>query len=602
MQHRGPDDAGVVEEAVGRRILLGHRRLSIIDLSSLGHQPMYDATNNYCIVYNGEVYNFQELRQELESAGFRFRSRSDTEVVLYAYIAWGEEFVERLDGIFALAILDKPRKRLVLARDRVGTKPLYYALSPDFVFASEIKPILQILPQKPALRYDLLHEYFALNWIMEPDTIFEGIHKVPSGSILTYDLADGVATIRPYWSPEMSLQKDGGRLDLDVLEDKLERSVSGQLISDIPLGVYLSGGIDSSLVAYYSGKAGQDSLNTLTASFGSGDLRASGVADDSYYAGRLVEDLPKLSGHLVKLDVQGLHEYERLISHIEEPVSDSAVVPAFLLARAAKEKGITVMLSGMGGDELFGGYRRYRLTRLPRTLGALLSSLLLPLSGGPRRRPKLRRDLQRARGFFRGELPASYVHLVGYFAEHEISRFVGGEGWRSRFSDKLSKVCSLDGLGAFRKMQLLDFVGFLSSHNLLYVDKASMAASVEVRVPLLSNRLLDYVLQLRAEELATIFELKRPLRALAAKRLPSYIVRRPKAGFLMPINAWFRQEPVLCRLREVVHDTRLSHLVGEKTIRTYISWHLDNTIDTSMKLFNLYTLACWAATFGYTFS
>jgi len=600
LKHRGPNDMGVTEELIGSKVLLGHCRLSIIDLSPLGHQPMYNTTNNYCIVYNGEVYNFRELRRELESKGFQFKSKTDTEVVLYAYIAWGEDFVEKLDGIFSLAILDKPQKKLILARDRVGVKPLYYTLSPGFIFSSEVKPILQMLPCKPTLRFDILHEYFALNWIMEPDTIFEGIYKVPSGGLLTYNLQDGSVNIERYWSPEKSIRNNKEMLDWEVLEDKLERSVAAQMVSDVPLGVYLSGGIDSSLLALYAGKPGQEPINSLTVSFNTGDLKTSGMDDDAYYAGELIKSLPFIQGHFVNLGIQGLEEYERLISFIEEPLSDPAIVPAYLLAKAAKEQGITVMLSGMGGDELFGGYPRYRLAYIPKHLGRLASSLF-HLSDGFMRKPRLSRDVQRAKGFFSGKFPISYLNLIGYFTEEEISRFVGEESWKLSFKEKLANVYNSCKLEIFQKMQFIDFVGFLASHNLLYVDKASMAASVEVRVPLLSNELLDYTLQLEARELVNGFKLKRPLKILAAKRLPSSIVRRTKTGFMMPISGWFRQQAVLRRLKELMHETGLIRLIGEDSVQSYITLHLDETVDTSMKLFNLYTLACWAKNFGYMF-
>jgi asparagine synthase (glutamine-hydrolysing) len=357
LAHRGPDGHGVFEgKAVGQGVWLGHRRLAIIDLSEKGAQPMTSADGRYTLTYNGEIFNFQELRAELERDGVRFRSQSDTEVLLEAFARQGPAVFRRLNGMFALGILDGKTGELTLARDHLGVKPLYWSLrGRTFTFASEIKAMFALgVPAR--LRRSLLGEYLAQMWIQEPDTLFEDVFKLPAGQWGRY--RDGKWSSEPFWDLDAGVLDRAPKDPLEQLAHLAEDATRMQLVADRPVGAYISGGVDSSVIARLALDT-KPRLIAVSARFAKNDRHYEGVADDGLWADRFAAAHPGLDHRSLVLAPDLYERYRELIWNLDEPIADSATVPAFLLAQEARRAGAVVMLSGMGGDELFAGYSRY---------------------------------------------------------------------------------------------------------------------------------------------------------------------------------------------------------------------------------------------------
>lgn len=354
LNHRGPDDSGLAwfDDAGSG---LGHRRLSIIDLSSTGHQPMSDEKQEHWIAYNGELFNYRELRDELASRGVRFRTQSDTEVVLAAYKLWGRECLQRFNGMFAFGIFDSTRKRLFAARDRLGIKPFYYAQSgASLVFASEIKAILasHLVPASPDYTALLTPSRFQV----APLTGFEGIRKLLPGHTLEFD--GGRLDIQPYWT--ISPREDPLREEEAVarLDELLADSVRLQMVADVPVGIFLSGGLDSSIICALMTKRTSEPVHSFTIKFRSQDQRFERMADDAAFASQLARDFG-LVHHEFEIEPDVADMLQKLVWHLDEPLADPAAINTFLMARAARDHGIIVLLNGMGGDEVFGGYRKH---------------------------------------------------------------------------------------------------------------------------------------------------------------------------------------------------------------------------------------------------
>src|ERR1044072_1877905 len=379
MAHRGPDDEGVyiAETSTTERVGLGHRRLSIIDLSPAGHEPMPDRSDQIWLTYNGEIYNFKEVRRELETLGHIFKSNTDAEVIIYAYCEWGRECLSRLNGMFAFAIWVARDESLLLARDRVGIKPLYYADTPaGFAFASEIKSLLAIPEFDRAVDLSALDQFMTFLWTPDPKTAFRGVRKLPPAHYLVY--RDGKAEVFEYWDVAFDEDNDISESEwAERLREQITRSVRAQMIAEVPLGAFLSGGLDSlTVIALMTGVATQQ-VTTYTFGFKREDLRYDILEDDVKYA-RIVGRKFQTDYHEQYLEPQVMELLPKLVYHMDEPVADPAIITSYLICRTARER-LTVLLSGMGGDEVFAGYPRHAAVKMSEAYNLIPSFLSRPV-------------------------------------------------------------------------------------------------------------------------------------------------------------------------------------------------------------------------------
>ncbi|MBI2935858.1 MAG: asparagine synthase (glutamine-hydrolyzing), partial [Chloroflexi bacterium] len=527
MQHRGPDDWGLAfglphEEGVRWEqnghiacfpspfsLGLGHQRLSIIDLSSAGRQPMANREGSVWITYNGEVYNFRTLRQELEARGHHFRSQTDTEVIITGYEEWGEGVVQRLNGIFAFGILDLRggEPKLFVARDHFGVKPLYYVhRNGCFAFASEIKALLLLPEVERRVDLQALHQYLTFLWVPDPKTMLEGIAKLPAGHYAT--VQGGQVQVQQYWDvtfPPQGHQYPRSPDDLkEELRERFRRSVTQQMVSDVPLGAFLSSGMDSTAIVAMMSQATNLPVNTYTITFPRRYLRGEVAFDNAAIARKVAERFGcRHTEIIVEPDVVEL--LPKLVWHLDEPISDPAAITAYLLCREAK-KSSTVLLSGVGGDELFSGYRKHLAHYLARYYQLLPSVLRrgliepLVLTLPSFRSTPLRGYMRLAKKMARsGSLPPRQRFLTDatYFSEDQKEGLYSGElraatsgldPWE-RHQAYFERVDQADFLN---QMLYLDSKAFMVSLNLTYADKMSMASAVEVRVPFLDRELWEF--------------------------------------------------------------------------------------------------------------
>ena len=531
IRHRGPDDEGVL---VAGSAGLAHRRLTIIDLSSAGHQPMSNEDGTVWIVYNGEVYNFPELREALRQP-HQFRSHTDTEVLIHLYEEVGESMVDRLDGMFAFAILDTKRQRLFLARDPFGIKPLYYSWNAErFVFGSEIKPLLASGEVARDVDPAALNDYFDFHWIPAPRSIFREVRKLPHAHTLSIDLNRWEHQVRRYWRPQY--QPETGRSAeswSDEIAETLNRSVRSQLISDVPLGTFLSGGIDSSLVTYYAAKNTSGRLKTFTI-----DFQESGASEGEH--ARFIAQQLQTDAVFRTLTEDSLANLASLAEYYDEPFADSSLLPTCAVSRVARES-VTVTLSGDGGDELFTGYRSHqmahrisRLDYLPTFLTAGLFGTLAALTGPDTRLHEWSR---------RFALPptrrrASLLRLPGRSIRLDKLAPELREPTEARFWHLDQYENELRGVPPITQAQFYDMLLYLPNDILVKVDRASMASSLEARVPVLSRPIAELAFRI-PESIRFDRQLQKPLlRRLVARHFGDRLARLPKHGFSIPQSRW----------------------------------------------------------------
>lgn len=535
LEHRGPDSNGV---SVAGSTGLGHTRLAIIDLSADGNQPMCNETNDVAVVYNGEIYNFQQLRADLVQKGHRFRSRSDTEVLVHAWEEYGERCVDRLRGMFSFAILDESNEVAFLARDRVGKKPLYYAVTRDgLVFGSEIKAVLQAPGVDRTLDAVAVGEYAAYGNSLGERTIYAGIRKLPPGHALSVHTEDDGVRLRKdaYWRMRLEPEEEPEEEEwLERLDEALCESVRLRLVSDVPLGVFLSGGIDSSLVIAYMVKNGCDSVKTFTIGFDH-------AAFDETRHARLVSEYFKTDHHTEILQASSLDMLPELIATYDEPFADLSAVPTWCLSRMTSGY-VKVALSGDGGDELFAGYKRYAGTYALDSIGRLIGPagrrLASWASDALPRESVQQRMLERLthRGF---EL---YDHVMG--CSQTVLGLLGSKV-RTEFRQTTNRKMLHDyllqtELSHLERYQVTDFNNYLPDDVLVKVDRASMRHSLEVRCPLLDQYVVELAARIPIRYKLGGLTGKRILRKLLARYLPREMFERPKTGFGVPFGTWFR--------------------------------------------------------------
>ena len=589
LRHRGPDDEGLhVEPGVG----LGHRRLSIIDLSG-GHQPCYNEDSSVVVVYNGEIYNFQELVEELSALGHTFRSNCDTEVLVHAWEEWGEASVERYNGMFAFALWDRNRKTAFLARDRLGIKPLYYARTDDgrILFGSELKSLLVDPRLSRELAPEAVEEFFAYGYVPEPRSIFRRVQKLSPGHTLSIT-PEGASEPHRYWDVTFDAIEGGSDDALgEELIGRFRQAVSKRLMSDVPLGAFLSGGVDSSAVVAMMAGESEQAVNTCSIAFGEREF------DESIFAARVAEQYQ--TNHYVesvKPDDVGL--LDRLASLYDEPFADSSAMPTYRVSELARKR-VTVALSGDGGDENFAGYRRYRWHSYEERMRAFMpASMRRPLFGLLGRAypkadwaPKILRAKSTLEALARDSIEG-YFHSVSILGDSLRSRLFSGGFRKSLGGYGAIEVLRRHGQNApehpLSRVQYLDLKTYLVGDILTKVDRASMAHSLEVRVPILDHELVEWAAtlpphaKLRGREGKFLF--KRSLE----NYLPHDVLYRPKMGFAVPLASWFRG-PLKERVREAVLGPRLldTGIFDERFLERIVSEHQSGVRDFSAPLWSL---------------
>jgi asparagine synthase (glutamine-hydrolysing) len=582
MRLRGPDDEGTF---FVRGCMLGHRRLSIIDLGG-GHQPMLH--NKLAVVFNGEIYNFQELRARLGG----FQTSSDTEAILLAYEKWGVDCVRHLDGMFAFALWDAEKQKLLLARDRFGKKPLYYFHDGErLIFASTLSALLKHPRVPRALDADSLAQYLALEYVVAPRTILRGVAKLPAAHQLTFDAANGRTEVSRYWD----LRVEGTlRISEEDAAHELERllgeAVRKRLVADVPLGIFLSGGVDSSTVAAVA--AAERPIRTFSVRFDDPSY------DESAHARRVAQHLG--TEHVeepLSID-EGVRIAQKLGDILDEPVADGSIVPTYLLSRFVR-KHVTVALGGDGGDELFAGYPTYVAHKLAGWAGplkhpALVEAMRQIAAHLPVSHDYFSFDFKVKKLLSGLDAPAAernYVWL-GAMERERIRRLM------SRDADPFAAVRARyqDGHGSHLERVLYQDVGLYMCHSVLAkVDRASMASSLEVRAPLLDTQLAEFAGRLPLKYKLRGLTGKWLLKQVARRRLPSEIVDRPKKGFAMPTGRWLRAE-----LGDVVREALLDGgslcaqgLFDRRELTLLLDEHTRGTADHRQRLWALYVLEQW---------
>jgi asparagine synthase (glutamine-hydrolysing) len=588
--HRGPDDSGIhIEPGIG----LAHRRLSIIDLS-LGHQPLSNEDGTVWVIYNGEIYNFKELMDDLSRRGHIFRTRCDTEVIVHAWEEWGEKCVRHFRGMFAFAVWDRNRATLFLARDRLGIKPLYYALLSDghLIFGSELKALL-VHPNLPRQLDPLaVEDYFAFGYVPDPRTILRHVHKLAPGHTLTLRCGATVLKPRQYWDITFEPRTLGSEQAVeDTLIEKLREAVNIRLIADVPLGAFLSGGVDSSAVVATMARLSDEPVRTCSIGF----------SDPAFDEARYAEQVARRYGtdhYYAQVNQDDFDLVDRLAEVYDEPYADSSAIPTYRVCGLARQR-VKVALSGDGGDELFAGYRRYRWhLHEQRVRGLLPLSLRRPLFGGL---GQIYPKLDWAPRIFRAKTTFQALArdtLDGYF--HGLA--VIPDGLRdSLFSDAMRReLQGYEALDVLRRhaqhgpehpllqVQYLDMKTYLPGDILTKVDRASMAHGLEVRVPLLDHQFVEWAGGLTPNLKYRDGEGKYVLKSALRPYLSDEILYRPKMGFAVPLAAWFRGP-----LRERVHTAVTGQKLAEtglfemQSLRRLVEQHLSGRRDYSAAIWSL---------------
>jgi asparagine synthase (glutamine-hydrolysing) len=614
LAHRGPDDDGLWVDAEAG-IALGHRRLSIVDLSPAGHQPMISADGRFIITFNGEIYNFQEMRPELEARGIKFRGRSDTEVMLEAVAAYGvEATVKRLIGMFTIGVWDRRERTLTLVRDRLGIKPLYWAKFGDlFLFGSELKALRAHPGWSPRIDRSAVAAFMRHNYIPAPHTIYEGVRKLEPGMILTLPWG-GEPRIERFWDARAvaragladPLHADDTELT-DRLEALLHDAVSRRMVADVPVGAFLSGGIDSSTVAALMKAANAGPVRTYTIGF---ELPG---FDETRHSAAVARHLGTDHTELTVTAKQALDVIPQLPNMYDEPFADSSQIPTYLVSAMTRQH-VTVALSGDGGDELFAGYNRYQLASrmwgglslLPRQLRQGIAASIvsvspdrwsrllsfLPASVRPSQVGDKLHKLATVLGLPDGN--AIYRRLVTHWEPGEV--MPGAEEYKGILWDQdLAKQIP----GFLEQMQLMDLVTYLPDDILTKVDRASMAVALEARVPLLDHRVVEFAWQLPRAAKIRGGTSKWLLRQVLDRYVPKRLIDRPKMGFGIPLGEWLRG-PLRDWAETYLEERRLreANLLDAKRVRHYWKEHLDGRRNWQYLIWDVLMLETWRERWG----
>lgn len=604
--YRGPDDHGIWSDPEAG-VAIAHRRLSIVDLSPAGHQPMTSADGRFVITYNGEVYNFQELRLELEARGVNFRGHSDTEVMLEAFSAYGVvPTIQRLIGMFALGIWDRKERTLILVRDRLGIKPLYWGKFDGlFLFGSELKALRTFPGWQPRIDRAAVAAFMRLNYVPAPHTIYQGVQKLEPGSILTIP-ANGEPRIEKYWDARevarngLANPLSASDADLtDQLETLLQDAVRRRMVADVPVGAFLSGGVDSSTVATLMQTANAGPVRTYSIGF---DLPG---YNEAGYAAAVAKFLGTEHTEMIVTPQQALDVIPKLPDFYDEPFADSSQIPTFLVSQMTRQH-VTVALSGDGGDELFAGYNRYqfastywpKLQLLPGPLRHLLSSVLTSFSADQwtwflafafsRNAPSQAGDkIYKLAAILKlDDEAAMYRHLVSHWDTAALmpgAAKANGSTWDHAL-----------GGGFTERMQLADIQTYLPDDILTKVDRASMAVALEARVPLLDHRVVEFSWRLPRSAKLRNGTTKWLLREVLYRHVPRELIDRPKMGFGIPIGEWLRG-PLRDWAEALLSEQRLREagLLDVQEVRQCWRDHLSGRHNRQYQLWNVLMLEAW---------
>ncbi len=606
IHHRGPDDTGYF---MYNNLALGHQRLSILDLSERGHQPMLSNDGSLAIVYNGEIYNHQELRSKIGNS-YSFNSSTDTETILAGYQIYGTDIFNMLNGIFALAILDKSKNELIICRDQYGVKPLYYySHNGDFVFGSEIKSFLNIPGLNKRLDYSALVNY--LHYLYSPGekTPFEYIKKLAPGHFIKISL-DNINDLKSTKYFEIPFT---GEYDtytekewIDKLDIHFTNAVERQLQSDVPVGFFLSGGLDSSLIVAIAQKNTGKKLRAYTIDTDMTKDNIEGFTNDLYYAKKVAKHLD-VDLEIVKSDVDIVKDFDKMIWHLDEPQADAAPLNVLKISNKARENGDFVLLGGTGGDDLFSGYRRHQAVLMEKYLkltpGFIASGLKKLISVLPQDNPNVRRA---AKLLKHGNLP-QLERLAGYYEWLPLD--TNKSLFSSSIQDKIKNYnpteILTDSLSNIPKEKEIlnyllywDMKYFLPDHNLNYTDKMSMAVGIETRVPFLDNDLVKFSTRLPVNLKMKGKETKYLLKKVAERYLPKEVIYRPKTGFGAPVRKWITQD-----LDEMINDYLSLSSIENRGIFDYKEVHnlIENNkkgkIDASYSVWSLLAIESWMRQF-----
>lgn len=595
MHHRGPDDAGYYRDDWAG---LAMRRLSIIDLST-GHQPIPNEDNTIWIVFNGEIYNYLALRQKLEASGHQFRTHSDTEAILHAYEEYGDDCVQHLNGMFGFAIWDSRQRRLLVARDRVGIKPMYYYVSPQHViFGSELKAVIAHPAVPREINYAALDQFLTLEYIPSPHSIFAGVAKLPAGHRLVVE-ADAEPRIEQYWNIPFAPLAYSDAEAVDALTELIRDAVKIRLMADVPLGAFLSGGIDSSTIVSFMSELSTTPVRTFSIGFG----------DPTYnelpYA-RMVAEAFKTQHYEEFLEADINELALRLVSHFDEPFGDFSIFPTFLVSEVAR-RFVKVTLSGDGGDELFAGYDTYVAQRMDRQIYGRFPRFLrqqtLPwLLDQIPPRPAKKGLVNKAKRFIEGAaLPEAWQHTrwMMFMQDSDkaqlftprVSRHLNGDTPGALMARYFQQAAAADPLA---QQQYVDVKTYMVDDILVKVDRMSMAASLEARVPLLDHRIVEFALNLPPHLKLNGSETKSILRQVVANRLPPAVLNKPKEGFSIPLKHWLRAEmkPLMTDLLAADTVRRRGYFDAD-VVSGWVSDHLARKANHSHRLWALMVFELW---------
>ncbi|QQG42245.1 MAG: asparagine synthase (glutamine-hydrolyzing) [Candidatus Woesebacteria bacterium] len=587
-RHRGPDDSGIF---IRGNVGLGSNRLAIIDLSAKGHQPMFDDKKSICIVYNGEIYNFMDIRRKLEKQ-YKFRSNSDTEVIIYAYKKWGINCLRYLNGMFAFVIYDMRNNLLFGARDRRGEKPLkYFFDGKTFIFSSEIKGILSVLKEKPEMDIEAISDYLTLQYVPAPKTGFRNIYKLPSASYFMFK--EGKLKINKYWnldfSKKLNLSEDEW---VEMLEEKVNKSVKDRMVSDVPIGAFLSGGVDSSATTAFMAMNSSKRIKTFSIGFTDPKF------DETKYS-KQIADLYCTDHSYIKINSKIFkEELPNISDYYDEPFADNSLIPTLFLSRFAR-KGVTVALSGDGGDENFAGYDRYNVVAfgayyrlIPKILRSHLVSpvvdTLFNLSPN-----LLNARLKIFSNTFEEPFYKRYLHYKSFFDKKDKEYILSKPGHdtflidRDQFDSKLSDVDN-----ALKA----DINSYLPEDLLYKMDIASMSASLEVRAPLLDYELMELTAKMPSNLKIKNFNKKYIFKKMLIEKniVPENIVNRPKRGFNAPIGDWLRKDLKEYTLSQLNSKKfRQTDLFDDDKLDSYTDKYFSSDLGYHNNIFALLTLSNW---------
>lgn len=592
--HRGPDGEG---QWLCKEAGLGHRRLSIIDLSEKAAQPMASADGRYQVTFNGEIYNFKELADDLKSKGYAFNENSDTAILAPLYDAYGEDMLKRLNGIFAFAIWDMQDKSLFAARDHLGMKPFYYAeTAKGFVFSSELKALLEVEHIDKSLDNEAILSYVRYLWCAGENTMLKGIKKLPPGHFMTVS-EDCLCLISKWYEPPLYNQH--AEKTPEELLELFDNVVAEQTVSDVPVGAFLSGGVDSSAIVTSMKKHLDEPFETFCIGFEGDEMADEGFGSDKFYAEQVAKQAGVNLNHIT-IQENFVNDLQNMVYHLDEPQADPAPLLVERICKEAKEKGVKVLMSGAGGDDIFSGYRRHQVTAmlekydyLPQKLQAFAVGFLKRFA----QKKHLKRRLSKLHDILKAPKDKRLLHAFYYTEPKTLYPLLGAElkqAYDNQTADYLEKCLEkTEGFNNLDRQLNLELHGFLPDHNLNYTDKMSMASGVEVRTPFTDQKLVDFAFHLPAHQKVHGREAKWLLKKSLEKRLSPEILYRSKAGFGAPVRHWLLKEEDFVRNVLFSKKSMQRGLFNASAVKKLLEQTKGGVVDGSYTILSLLVIELW---------